>query len=259
MSPMQSALSVKLSMTVDDKSENADGQQVAADFAARLRSRADELRISRSNLLNWTGIKKQTFAGYWNGERLPPPDVLFKLADQLDVDGRWLLLGERSSGSAATHTAIRDWMRNVQDGDRRRERGADLVDIAEIDLRYGMGATYLDSEAEVETRSFSRAWLQNFTLSKPEELFWARGQGDSMGPTISDNDILLIDRRQNTVRIADLIWAFAFGQVGMIKRLRPMPDGSVKILSDNPAAPPEIAVDGELHIVGRVVAIVKRA
>ncbi|WP_337846209.1 S24 family peptidase [Sphingomonas sp.] len=244
-------------MTVDDKSENADGQQVAADFAARLRARAEELRISRSNLLNWTGIKKQTFSGYWNGERLPPSDVLFKLADQLDVDGRWLLFGERPPGSAAIQAGIRDWMRNVDEGDQRA-RSADLVDIAEIDLRYGMGATYLDSEVEVETRSFSRAWLRNFTLSQPEELFWARGQGDSMGPTIADNDILLIDRRQNTVLTSDLIWAFAFGQVGMIKRLRPMPDGSVKILSDNAAVPPETAVDDELHIVGRVVAIVKR-
>ena len=42
-------------------------------------------------------------------------------------------------------------------------------------------------------------------------------------------DIVLIDRRQDSPRIADLIWAFAFGEIGMIKRLRPMPDGSVKI------------------------------
>ena len=79
-----------------------------------------------------------------------------------------------------------------------------------------------------------------------------------MESTIHESDIVLIDRRQDSPRIADLIWAFAFGEIGMIKRLRPMPDGSVKILSDNPAVPPEVAHDGELHIIGRVVAVVKK-
>ena len=79
-----------------------------------------------------------------------------------------------------------------------------------------------------------------------------------MEGTIHDSDIVLIDRRQDSPRMADLIWAFAFGEIGMIKRLRPMPDGSVKILSDNPAVPAETAHDGELNIIGRVVAVVKR-
>jgi len=50
----------------------------------------------------------------------------------------------------------------------------------------------------------------------------------------------------------------AYGQTSMIKRLRPMPDGSVKILSDNASVPPETAYVGEVHVFGRVVAVVKR-
>lgn len=46
-------------------------------------------------------------------------------------------------------------------------------------------------------------------------------------------------------------------QIGMIKRLRPMPDRSVKILSDNPSVPPETATDGELHVLGRVATIIR--
>jgi phage repressor protein C with HTH and peptisase S24 domain len=60
-----------------------------------------------------------------------------------------------------------------------------------------------------------------------------------MAPTIEEGEPVLIDRRQQSPRDADLIWAFAWGDIGAIKRLRPMPDGSVKILSDNPAVPPE--------------------
>ncbi|NVE96087.1 hypothetical protein HUO12_14370, partial [Altererythrobacter sp. JGD-16] len=54
------------------------------------------------------------------------------------------------------------------------------------------------------------------------------------------------------------IWAFSFGGVGMIKRLRPRPDGSVAILSDNPSVPEDRAVDDELHLIGRVVARVAK-
>lgn len=135
---------------------------------------------------------------------------------------------------------------------------ADLVDVAEIDLRFGLGGAYMDEPAVPVMRSFSRAWLRNFTDSPPEELYWARGQGNSMETTIHENDLLLIDRRQQSPHMLDLIWAFAWGDIGAIKRLRPMPDGTVKILSDNPAVPPETAVEGDIHVFGRVVAVVKR-
>ncbi|KNH02632.1 transcriptional regulator [Qipengyuania citrea LAMA 915] len=79
-----------------------------------------------------------------------------------------------------------------------------------------------------------------------------------MAPTIGSNDQMLIDRSIDTLRIADQIWAFTFGGFGMVKRLRPRPDGSVAILSDNPNVPEDRAVDDELFIIGRVVAIVRK-
>ena len=86
----------------------------------------------------------------------------------------------------------------------------------------------------------------------------ADGLGDSMAPTIGSNDQMLIDRSIDTLRVADQIWAFSFGGVGMVKRLRPRPDGSIAILSDNPAVPEDRAVDDELFLIGRVVAIVRK-
>lgn len=137
----------------------------------------------------------------------------------------------------------------------------DTVEIAQIDLRFGLGAAIMDEEIgeqQVEKLSFPRAWLRMITASPPSRLYWARGQGNSMEPAISDGDVILIDRSHVTLGFGDLYWAFAYGQTGMIKRLRQMPDGSVKILSDNPSVPPEIAYDGELHLFGRVVAVVRR-
>ena len=135
-----------------------------------------------------------------------------------------------------------------------------MVSVRQIDLRFGLGAAYMDTEIvedQAEMMSFPIAWLKMITPSPPELLYWARGMGNSMEPTISDGDVILIDRSQIDVRFGDLYWAISYGQIGMIKRLRPMPDGGVKILSDNPSVTPETAYDGELHVFGRVVAVVK--
>lgn len=134
----------------------------------------------------------------------------------------------------------------------------DIVEIAEIDLRYGMGGTYLDGPVSTETRPFSREWLRNFTHSPPELLFWALGDGDSMEPTIRSGEVILIDRSERSPRMGDGIWAIAWGDIGMIKRLRPLPDGTVEIHSDNPLVRPGLATDGDLHVIGRVVAVVRR-
>lgn len=141
------------------------------------------------------------------------------------------------------------------------QRDNDLVKIPQIDLQFGLGAAFMDSEIvehQAELRSFPRAWLRMITNTDPAHLCWIQGQGDSMEPVISDGDLALVDRSIVTPGVGDVYWVIAYGQIGMIKRLRPMPDGSVKILSNNSAVPPETAYDGELTVFGRVRAVVKR-
>lgn len=134
----------------------------------------------------------------------------------------------------------------------------DTVELEQIDLRYGMGGTFADGPVEVERRPFSREWLRSITTTSPRHLFWAIGDGDSMEPTIRSGEIILIDRSQQTPRMDDGIWAVVHGEIGMIKRLRQLPGGAVELHSDNQLVRPQTAVDGELHVVGRVIAVVRR-
>ncbi len=211
----------------------------------RLRSERERLGYSQRAFATDARVSKNSQLAYEAGTSPITLDYLEQV-EKLGVDVSYVVQGRRSSEGAGPKVPP------------PTPSADDVVEVAEIDLRYGMGSTFLDTHIEAETRSFSRGWLRSITESPPEVLFWARGQGDSMEHTIKDGEIVLIDRGQNTIRNGDLIWAFAFGDFGMIKRLRPMPDGSVKILSDNQSVPPEIAVDGELHIVGRVIAVIKR-
>lgn len=133
----------------------------------------------------------------------------------------------------------------------------DLVQVPEIDLKFGFGATNLEVPVTRVARHFSRAFIRQYTHASPDQLYFAHGTGDSMMPTLLDSDLLLIDASERDLRVADKIWAVAYCGAGMIKRLRPTRDG-VRILSDNPNVPDDTAYDGELHILGRVVGIVRK-
>lgn len=134
-----------------------------------------------------------------------------------------------------------------------------VVAINEIDLSYGLGATFIDGLPVKETvRYFALQWLRQYTKASPKELFFAPGKGNSMSPTIDDGDVMLIDTSEKTPLYAGLIWACAMGGMGMVKRIRPKPDGSIILGSDNPNVPDDEVADGEVYIVGRVVAVIKR-
>lgn len=134
-----------------------------------------------------------------------------------------------------------------------------LVQIEEIDLTIGMGATYLD-EAAVQTvsRWMPEDWVRQFTNAPASMLTIARPVGDSMYPTINDRDIVLIDRSAQHIDRQEGIWALSYGGLGTIKRVRAMPDGSYKLMGDNPQVREEIAVDGEMHVIGRVVGVIRK-
>jgi phage repressor protein C with HTH and peptisase S24 domain len=133
-----------------------------------------------------------------------------------------------------------------------------IVGVRELDLTLGMGATYLDVPVTEKLRYFDKEWLSQHTRTAPENLIFAQGMGDSMEPTIHHSDLLLIDTAQRHLNMADKIWAVAYANCGAVKRLRPRADGGVAMSSDNPLVSDQIAFDGEMQLLGRVVAIVRK-
>ena len=221
----------------------------------RILTRIEAMGTSRSRVADACGLKQPSITRLINGETRET-GKLHELANALETTPEYLvgLTDDPSPGAVAE--------RRITAAGETPERST-YVELQEIDLAYGMGGTYLDDIAgdirvTAESREFPLAWLRQFTRAAPDQLFFARGSGDSMMPTLLDSDIVLIDRSQDSVRMRDQIWAVAIGGVGAIKRLRPQPDGSVAILSDNPSVPEDKAVDDELFVIGRVVAIIRK-
>lgn len=135
----------------------------------------------------------------------------------------------------------------------------DLAMLPELDIGYSMGGgTLVQSYEQTGVVPFSRSWLRSMMAGTVGELFVARGDGDSMEPTLKDGDIVLIDTAQKSIRHQDRIWAVSYGELGMIKRVRRTPAGSYLLMSDNKTVPPVECHDGEMHVIGRVVWIGRR-
>ena len=210
----------------------------------RLQAALAHKGISQSALARAAGISPNAVNKLVNGKSKSSSHI-YEIASALDVSPAYLS-GEADDFGA---TGVERLAPPVD---------PDLVELAELDLAFGMGATFLDLPVKAEKARFSRRWLRNFTDTAPDSLFFARGLGDSMMPSILDSDVLLIDTTERTMRMGDQIWAISYNGLGMVKRLRATRDGGVRIMSDNINVREDVAYDGELHLIGRVVAIVRR-
>lgn len=141
--------------------------------------------------------------------------------------------------------------------DIARDLGITLVPELELGYSMGGGAVFSDFR-QTGVVPFHRDWLRSIMRGSFGDLFVARGSGDSMQPTLLDGDVVLIDTSQKAITQQDRIWAVSYGDLAMIKRVRRLPDGAYQLNSDNPAVSPIHAVDGEMHVVGRVIWIGRR-
>lgn len=219
----------------------------------RIRELLDQLGMSGAELARRIGVTQPTISDLING-RSRSSVHLHAIARELGTTPEYLL-GETDEPGIRLGDKRLPW--RGPEPDPRRD--PDLVEVDQIDLRYGLGATYVDVPIDAQKRVFSRSWLRNFTASAPEHLFWTAGEGDSMDPTIRSGEIVLIDTAQKIPRMSGGIWAITIGEVGMIKRHHVPGKGRVQFLSDNGREPPiEPTDDDELVVIGRVVAVVRR-
>ena len=138
---------------------------------------------------------------------------------------------------------------------RDMERGG-LIEIPLLDVRASAGH---GSMAEVEARharfGFDERWLRKLTASRPSNLSVIRVDGDSMEPTLSDGDEVMVDQSDGLARLRDGIYVIRNDDALVVKRVALGPQGKqISIVSDNPAYPTWSDVDRRsIHIIGRIV------
>lgn len=130
----------------------------------------------------------------------------------------------------------------------------ETVEVTQLDLSLPMGSgATIDDYVEEEPRIFDLAYIRGFTRTPPARLRIARGVGDSMLPTLLPGDEVWIDSTQRILNQSDKIWAVSINGAAAIKRLRPLRDGRVLVMSDNKAIGDyEVGLE-EILLGGRVI------
>lgn len=215
----------------------------------RIEERMIKLGISQSELARRVGVSQPTINALIKGDSAGSKH-LHRIAAELETSPAYLA-GETDDDAPTTVApsaldALADKF--------------DLTVVPELELGYSMGggATIFSDYEQRGVVPFQRSWLRGLMRGSFDQLFVARGVGDSMQPTLLDGDLVLIDASQRDIRQQDRIWAVSYGDLGMIKRVRRLPGGTYQLLSDNPAVPPVACNDEEMHVVGRVIWIGRR-
>lgn len=209
-----------------------------------------------------TGVNTTTYRAYENGQNGFAKHAA-TFAKKLGVPAEWLLdggptpnvLNDHSiilgaTGSGKSHV-LKDVIRAMSDDK--------AVTLRSFDLSYAMGpGTNIDDYVEEGTYEFDAGLLSKLTRASFDRLFVARGEGDSMFPTLMNDDTVVIDTTQTILNLRDRIWACSIYGAGAIKRLRPVAEGKVEVISDNPAIKDEVVDAKDVHIVGRVIWLGRR-
>lgn len=167
-------------------------------------------------------------------------------------------------GEAETASSKRSaqWRERQQSGpapDQPEIVPDDIEMIPEVDISYGMGpGSTISDFPETGTVPFNRNFRRSLTDAPLSALFVAKGDGDSMMPTLINGDQVLIDTSQNRITHGDKIWALAIGDAGLIKRVQVLPHDRYRLSSDNPLVPPQDVDRGDLTVVGRIVWISRK-
>jgi phage repressor protein C with HTH and peptisase S24 domain len=206
--------------------------------------------LSQDEVAEAIGTTKSMYGKLERGERTLDTDWLEKMGRAFKCEPYQIIAAAPGEHPASGNGATLD--------DLAAEHG--LVFVDEIDLAFGMGATFLD-DGEPEVMGvvpFRENWIHGLYSGDVKHLKVVRGRGDSMEPTIRDGDTVLVDTSLRRIDDQDRIWAISYGDLGMIRRIRVTPRGSWMLMPDNSVVRPDEVGDGETFIIGRVIWIGRR-
>lgn len=135
-------------------------------------------------------------------------------------------------------------------------RGSELVMVPYMNAMASAGPGALASDERVTARlAFRHDWLRELTGGSPSGLSVITVTGDSMSPTLSDGDDILVDASDGADRLRDGIYVLRIEDMLNVKRLAMNPTGGgFEIRSDNSAYPTWRDCDPEtVSIIGRVI------
>lgn len=216
----------------------------------RIKTVRQTLKHSQRVMANTLGISLKSWQDYEAGKSIPGGKV-FQNICRLGFSGTWLLLGE--GPMFHQQLAPLRFQEPVTPYGPTSGEGDDASAFYPIPLV----ESFLDGGDFVFAKNkgpyaFRKSWLSRIA-SSPETVVMANIPSMSMEPTILNQEIVMLDTERTRV-FEGSIYAVAYADSMVLRRLKLLPDGRIHVTWDNITDDRPFDVDpSELHILGQVV------
>lgn len=223
----------------DDGPPDFRDRTLKAEVGARIRE-AVKAAGGPGTVFAKSGLAVSTINKSLAGLNLPSTETLIKLAQGTERSIDWLLTGKEPGASVAIAEPIDGFV---------------LVPVLPESVNAGSPAQVEENDLEVEKHvAFRGEWMRRIGVN-PKRAHVLRVNGDSMEPTLSMGDVILVDT-SDTDPAGGGMFVIAGVDGAQVKRLMRRMDGSLLIISDNrDIYPPEVLAPADadnFRIVGRV-------
>jgi SOS-response transcriptional repressor LexA len=198
----------------------------------------DERGISQRELAKLVGVSHVSVHQWRTDTATPSKDRLSKLCAVFHVPVGWLLYGDEMPLADSS----------MADGK--------YLSIPVLSQCAGCGTGVLSEDMSVvQLIRVAKEWFtrkaSGFTSLRNLHIVVA--SGDSMEPTVSDGDFVVIDSGQKTIS-TDAVYCLCYGDGIYLKRIQRHPNGHILLISDNSKYRPiELAEQDNVNVIGRVV------
>lgn len=200
------------------------------------KARADAGYKTAAEAARARGWAYPTYAGNENGSRGITADAAQKYARAFKVSANWILFG----GDPA----------RVENGDE--DSSSSLVPVFDVQASAGFGSL-VDYEEQTHSLAFPPDYLRKLTAGSPKDLIIISAKGDSMEPTLLDDDVVLVDTSKTHMGYEGM-FVLRHNDTLLVKRAgMAARSGYVNLISDNKAYPPVEARLSDLTVVGKVL------
>ena len=199
-------------------------------------------KITLDEFAEKIGEKPTRLKDVLRGKQRPPLEMIQSIVEIFQIDENWLIGKGRNF-----HL----------EGEIDKDEYA-YIPMYDVEVSAGNGAAAYGVAEPANHLAYRKDWLKLRGLFA-KDLNCVTARGDSMEPTISSKDTLLVDTSKTNPRDGQ-IYVIRSGDVLWVKRVQRQIDGSLLLISDNSTYPPMplmLADHPDIQVIGQVVQVSK--
>jgi hypothetical protein len=252
---------IRVAMNTKRRALTPEEKEVSTRLRAIWDAKKDSLGLTQAKAADFFGWDSQGSVSQYLNARIPlNTDAILGFARLLsvkpsDIDPINITDAEN------LRAAFNEWYTLDELKERMSPSQADaFIEIPMLALFCSAGngdSTTDDPPAFLKNLSFRRDWLAHEKLA-PNDLQVCLVDGDSMEPTLYDDDVILVDTSSGSLDKLEngKVYALVYKDAPAVKRIYFQEFGKISLRSDNPNFEPEVIPEesiSQLRIIGRVV------